>query len=357
MVVAGLAVAAGADRAGHPLVDRGPFALSRFANNPDAAGVAPLRIGMLTSLAVAQTRSGDGDASAKTFAAASALGWRDPAVQAWAAGQALASGQPEIASLRAEALLRGDPDGDLAVAVMTAIAADRDARISFMDRMAQEPTLASTALRTIPRFAEDALDDGVALVETAMASGVRLDAASAALAGSRMAQRDLPAAMSLQVALYGIGGLNDFGFWARTFEAVSASDDARNPFVWTRSETTGAQLESIAGGDGQARLAVSGLAGRPEHLAGIITIVGQERFELAWQASRAGNGGPDLTLDATCAQPAAAIENGRLAGNASGWTRTVSVPTRCKAVQIRVFAPGNGGNSRWLANPRVTPLD
>ena len=71
-----------------------------------AIDASPLSIVAVRTLAMAEEKLGNQAAARNAWRAAAGLGWRDLATQYWAMRQALADRQPEIAAMRADALLR-----------------------------------------------------------------------------------------------------------------------------------------------------------------------------------------------------------------------------------------------------------
>lgn len=377
--LAGLTIALGADRSGQSLVGWGPAALakSRIAATRQieagdgAAAVeparalaqaAPLRPGSLSLLGLAHGVAGDADASNRAMQAASGLGWRDEMAQGWAVRQALAAGEPSIAAQRMEALLRARPDGEMTALMLTELAADGAARGRLAAAMAAakgEDWTERVALGGGDAGGTDlaaaALADRLALLREARVAGYRARGDTVAQAVGGLGRNDLRAALAWLDALQGPGGLAKTGLWDRHFGAI-AGKAPRTPFGWTRSDTATAQLKVEADAAGTPRLIVSGLGLRPDYVAGITTVVAPGRYRLSWLSARQGDAVPDLTLDAVCAQPAKALEIGRLELTENGFARSIRVSKDCAAIRLRLFAPASGSERRWLAEPAIHPL-
>lgn len=349
VTVALIAVLAGADRAGHLLVPWMPLALS--AAPGEAAPLAPLRSPLVAAHALDAARESRVAAAQAGFAAASRLGWRDPSVQAWAAGAALATGQPKIAALRAEALLRAAPGNPANVTILAAIAADDAALRRLVARIGGDAPVVRAMAAGIADLPPRQHDAALALV-TAASHDRR---ARAALLRSglveKMAARDRRVAMAMQQVLRGPGALDQTGLWAPDF--TGADGGRRAAFRWQKAEASSAVLGVSADG---TVLRVARLAGVPEPVAGITTLAAAGEYALNWRAGKGADGAPDLTLDAQCAEPAGTVTNGPLTLSGGAYRRIVTVPKRCVAVRLRIFAPATGAARRWLAAPRFMRL-
>ena len=101
---------------------------------------SPLSIGAVRTLAMAEARLGDPISARNAWRAAAGLGWRDLPTQYWALRQALAEHQPEIAGMRADALLRlNNGAGPFATLAREALV-DPALRAALVARMALRPT-------------------------------------------------------------------------------------------------------------------------------------------------------------------------------------------------------------------------
>lgn len=345
-----LAVLAGADRAGHPILRWPAFALSEPSGIASrAAALAPLRAPLVTARALALARV-DPVASEAAFAAASTLGWRDPAAQAWAAGAALASGQPDIAALRAEALLRAAPGNRANATILAAIAADPAASRKLAARIGGDARLARAVFAAVADLSPDQRGAAISIARAAAHDRPTREALLATGIVEHMASRDRRTAMAMQRALRGPGGLAETGLWARDF--AGAEGRARTAFRWQKAEASGARLRPWADAPG---LTVSSLPPVPEAVAGITTLVGAGNYVLTWRGSAGFDGAPDLLLDGQCAEPAGPVVNGEVMSRGTLHRRMITVPEGCVAIRLRILAPAAGAPRRWLAVPRLMP--
>ena len=84
---------------------------------------------------LAMSREGQPQAAGSTWRIASSLGWRDAATQLWAFRQAMVDDEPEVAALRADALLRTSSPPPEFIKLIRQAAIDQDFAVSIASRL------------------------------------------------------------------------------------------------------------------------------------------------------------------------------------------------------------------------------
>lgn len=339
-ILAALTCMAGADRIGLPVMHAGWLGANGLRGETQAAlrdgrdarrlatsliAAAPLRRGNLTLAVLAQP-------DAVRIEAASQLGWRDPYLQAWSLQLALAEGRGDDAAQRMEALLRAHPGSDLAVPMITALAADGIASQAFAERLAANPWWAE-AVPMIVANADRASREAIFPVLSAAAGyGYAPDGIAAV---ERAAAYDLGDALAMQIALGGKGDLADKGLWNADPASAAGPRSATGPFAWRKAQGVAARLALGSNGE----LLIETLGASPAHVAGVFAPVEAGRYRLSWWARPQ----PSVTIDAQCVSGASWIESSPIGQAGENRWRDIEVPEKCSFLQFRMLAAGSGG--------------
>ena len=373
-VTAGLTIAATADRGGISAVDRWPFGISR-AQLAVAAAVeredgtaaidaakklvaqAPLRRSNLSLLATAEQVAGNGQASADIFRAASALGWRDELAQGNAVNFALSNGEYAIAASRMEALVRAAPDSEISRQLLQLISSVPESRAALAAAMAAGDGWGDNVVNGLHQLPLEEAAARIPLIAEAYDAGFRPTTALARREAFRVYAENPLLGWAVWNALAGPGEMSDAGIWNTDFSTMSEGAFAgQSPFEWARARQTTQTLrpEQV---EGKSRLIVTGRALSAENVAQQRVALSAGRYALAWEASAATAGRPDLLLSADCAAPPGALEMGSAVFDNGSFYRLLTVPASCTLVELRVFAPSDGGAERWIGAPRILPID
>ncbi|KZX53890.1 hypothetical protein A3711_02825 [Erythrobacter sp. HI00D59] len=397
LLVAFVTVPAAADRAGIPLVSSGlfgqsaatlaglremegeevQFGRSGVAAATDLVGHAPLRPNSVSLLAVLLAQEGEGEKAAQAFAVAAGLGWRNVPSQAWAVDQALSAGEASIAATRMEALLRAAPESPVTAAMLDAVSADPDARAHLATAMGRGEDWPMATLAGLggdsqsdeTPLPQEQLAPRLALLKAARKAGFSPEMRRARARTQALYDNDADRAWAVWTALVGPGDSAQSGLWDTGFDAIGRdSSSGASPFEWRRAGTARAKLsrapvdEAKDGDDdhtggAMSRLIVNGSDALAQTVAGAIVIPEPGRYALTWRASRMQSGAPALTLQPACTRPAGGLEVGPIADRGEESGMLVIIPESCAAIDVRVFAPSQGGTERWLSDPALRRVD
>ena len=373
-VAAGLTLAATADRAGVSLFGQWPFAISQARGQVIAAlgeedgntavaaanrlvTQAPLRRSNLSLLATAQQLSGNAQVASDIFRVASSLGWRDELAQGYAVNLALGNGEYAIAASRMEALIRAAPDSEITRQLVAVIAQVPESRAGLAAAMASGKGWGDNLIAGLHELPAEEIAQRIPLLADAYSSGFRASEPLARRETYRIFPLDPSLGWAFWNAVAGPGDTAEAGLWNAGFSTIGESGFAgRAPFEWSRARQT-TQTLRVVEVDGQKRLIVSGRNFSAENVAAQAVPLAAGRYALGWRASAAKLDRPDLLLSADCAEPAAPLEVGPAIMDKRIFYRLLTVGEECKLAEVRVFAPSGGASERWIAEPRVLPIE
>lgn len=371
---AALAVAAMTDRAGISVTRQWPFAIanargevaSAIEDGDGAAALeaaerlvlnAPLRRSNVSLLATAHQLAGNAQASADIFRIASSLGWRDLLAQGNAVQLALANGEYDIAASRMEALVRAEPGSAVTRQLVVVIADVPESRAALGAAMAAGDGWGDNLIIGLHELPVEEIAARLPILRAASSNGFQPTELFARRETDRIYADNPVLGWEVWTALAGPGAVAETGLWDSDFSTIKESSfGGRAPFEWRRERRT-TQTLGIAEEDGQVRLAVAGRNFAAENLANQHVRLAPGRYLLGWASSAAVSGRPDLLLSADCALPTRPMELGPAIFEEGSFYRLLVVGPECMLAQIRVFAPTGGSDSRWIANPRVLPID
>lgn len=344
--LAGLTVAAAADRSGMPVVQDGWLAAHGLQAGIGAAvethsaqgmarrlvAAAPLRQGNLSLAILAQAAHNDGVVSPPAVVAAGHLGWRDPLLQAAACKAALQAGRTDEAVDRVEALFRAHPQSRFAPMMLLSIAQDERAVSQFSQRLARNPWWAASVPMIIARADPASRGAMLPMMESAAKAGFAPDEVPAI---EYLLARDPAVALAMQIALGGSGDLAESGLWLANPSAAARPRPQSSPFAWRKAQGANARLSDGADGTLTIELAET----TPVHVAGIFAPVNAGSYRLSWRVGSAGA----VSLDARCVLGNVAANNGPLLQEGHRRWRDIEVPTSCTFLHVRMLAPASRG--------------
>ena len=369
-----LTVAAMTDRAGISVTQQWPYAIANARSEvasaiEDGEGSAaleaaerlvlnaPLRRSNLSLLATAHQLAGNAQASADIFRIASSLGWRDLLAQGNAVQLALANGEYDIAASRMEALVRAEPRSPVTRQLLVVIADVPDSRRALGAAMAAGEGWGDNLIIGLHELPEDEIAARLPILRSASSNDFRPTELFARRETDRIYAVNPLLGWEVWTAVSGPGAVDETGLWDADFSTIKESSfGGRAPFEWRRERRT-TQTLGIAEEDGQIRLTVTGRNFAAENLTNQHVRLASGRYVLGWNSSAAVSGRPDLVLSADCALPTRPMELGPAVFEDGSFYRLFVVGPECMLTQIRVFAPSGVSDSRWIANPRVLPLD
>ncbi|MEZ5682129.1 MAG: hypothetical protein R3E14_12640 [Erythrobacter sp.] len=379
-ILAGLASAAAltgvaaADRGGVSVVRQWPFGIGKARSDVAAAiedsdgakaldagkrlvSQAPLRRSNLSLLATAYLLAGNAQTSADTFRVASSLGWRDELAQGNAVSLALSNGEYAIAASRMEALVRAEPQSQVARQLLIVISEVPASRAALGAAMAAGAGWGDNLVSGLHELPVEEIAARIPILRDAYASGFRATELLARRETDRIYTTNPALGWDVWTALSGPGGIETAGLWDADFTTIEESAFAgRAPFEWRREKRT-TQTLSVKEDEGQVLLTVRGRNFSAENIVNQHVRLAPGRYLLGWAASAASSDRPDLLLSADCAQPARTMELGPAIREQGSFYRLLVVARGCDLTQVRVFAPTGGTADRWIANPRVLPIN
>lgn len=366
--LAASAVLNGKERLANALQSRSPHALTWIAGNRlkrgdvngaidsavSALRMAPLRPSAISILAAAQAMNGKPLLAAQLMDLASRSGWRDPIAQLWVMHLALQTGRFEIASQRADALLRQRRFESHAVAALRVLEL-AGGRQALAERLAENPAwkrpfltdiagLGSAQLLARSRLLLDLHERGVALEEAEIAASVN------ALASPSQ----MPEARSLWLRLTGTSS-RPAAVSDGSFERIARRGDSPAPvaFEWKLSDPIDSDIEVAArpGGSGGAAVHVTAGTGAVGTLLQQILALGAGRYLLSFEFTAEAGEFP-ARWNMIC-DDGRTLEQTPLGRTRADWSRasySFSVPAGCKSQQLRLQLTGrNSGRSEfWL---------
>ncbi|MBS7668929.1 hypothetical protein [Croceicoccus gelatinilyticus] len=344
--LAGLTVAAAADRSGMPVVQDGWLAANGSQAGVRAAiethsaqGMArrlvtavPLRQVNLSLAILAQAVHNDGVVSPPVVVAAGHLGWRDPLLQAAACKAALQAGRTDEAVDRVEALFRAHPQSRFSPMILLSIAQDERAVRQINQRLARNPWWAASVPMIIARADRISLGVMLPMMKSAAASGFTPDGLPAI---EHLLDRDPAGALAMQIALGGGGDFAESGLWRANPSAAAKPRSQGSPFAWRKAQGANAWLSD--GADGTLTIELADNA--PVHVAGIFAPVNAGSYRLSWRVGSAGA----VSLDARCVLGNVAANNGPLFQEGHWRWRDIEVPTGCTFLHVRMLTHASRG--------------
>ena len=291
--------------------------------------------------------SGDRVTADRAFRIAGQLGWRVPITQSYWMGQALVSGDYDIAALRLDALLRQQPALLRQRQLTDPMERNPAGRTAMIKRMALAPVWLGYYAGDVYDLPADVLLQRAAVLDEAARSGLvvgceaiapiatQLTAVGQPRAGSGLWRRHCPAA--------GPGLVSD--------EDLTTLDISAKPsaFTWELIGNGGLSLSVLPSGDGHGqRLTIEGMADVPRAVLMQLVVLDPGRYELSWRTGDSqGRASDHVRAGLTCAGESPDWLTPTLDRTAGLWRAAVQVDGRCPAQRL-TFAAAPGAGRVWL---------
>ena len=222
-------------------------ALERAAHAVRNDSLDPLSTSLLGS---ARQYRRDGRGAEAAFRIAAARGWRDRLTQLYWYDAALGAGEVERAALRADALLRADPEFAAAGQLLAPLEASAKGRTALARRLAGNPSWAAAYLKVSADI--DAKHVGlkgeIALLAARQGEALRCDNSRGLVAVlvERGMRREAERLWRAACGSDALGGEAENGLADGGFEQLAAAS-AASPFGWRKYARGDVFIESVAG--------------------------------------------------------------------------------------------------------------
>ena len=297
--------------------------------------------------AAGRLASGDRVTAERAFRVAGQLGWRVPITQSYWMGQALASGNYEIAALRLDALLRQQPALLRQRQLIDPMERNPAGRTAMIKRMALAPVWLGYYASDVYGLPADVLLQRTAVLDEAARRGLILGcgaiapiahglvAAGQPRAGSGLWRQHCPAA--------GRGLVSDADL---TTLNIAAKPSA---FTWELIGNGELSLTVLPSGDGHGqRLMIEGTADVPRAVLAQLLVLDPGRYELSWRTGDSqGRASDHIRAGLTCAGESPVWVTPELDRAAGLWRALVQMDGRCAAQRL-TFAASPGAGQVWL---------
>ena len=291
--------------------------------------------------------SGDRVTADRAFRIAGQLGWRVPITQSYWMGQALVSGNYEIAALRLDALLRQQPALLRQRQLTDPMERNPAGRTALIKRMALAPVWLGYYAGDVFDLPADVLLQRAAVLDEAARRGLVIGCDAIApiatglavvaqpRAGSGLWRQHCPAA--------GPGLVSD--------EDLATLDISAKPsaFTWELIGNGELSLSVLPSGDGHGqRLTVEGLADVPRAVLAQLVVLEPGRYMLSWRTGDSqGRASDHIRAGLTCPGETLNWLTPTLDRGAGLWRAVVQVAGHCPAQRL-TFAAAPGAGRVWL---------
>ena len=310
---------------------------------------SPLSASTLSDLGYMLLANGDGARGAAALELAGSLGWRDQPTQLYWLSAAQQAGDATITAQRLDALLRTDPSGKIAAALVP-LEATSQGRAALAERIRYNPAWKNYALIDVASLPAAGLDNRLATIALARRLGATFDCGLVRdnIRRATEVRADTPAAR-LWDAACGTASAPSSG--RLDFSAA----DARSPFGWRLASRGGLEVRI---GDGPAPLTGEALEIRSD---GPLQRPAAQRplslspgaYRLSWRAVTI-EGDLKPSLDLRCdGRPGTLVS----APSSSASVVTVEVPgSGCARQLMIVRGSDNGVGAAWIGQVDLRPV-
>ena len=297
--------------------------------------------------AAGRLASGDRVTAERAFRVAGQLGWRVPITQSYWMGQALASGNYEIAALRLDALLRQQPALLRQRQLIDPMERNPAGRTAMIKRMALAPVWLGYYAGDVYGLPADVLLQRAAVLDEAARSGLIVGCAAIAPIANALVATGQPRAGSglwRQHCLPSGRGLVSDG-------DLATLDIAAKPgaFTWEIIGNGELSLSVLPSGDGHGqRLLIEGRADVPRAVLAQLIVLDPGRYELRWRTGDSqGRASDHIRAGFACAGESPVWTAPVLDRGTGLWRAAVQVDARCPAQRL-TFAAAPGAGQVWL---------
>ena len=284
---------------------------------------------------LARTVEAQGKPATHIWEVASLLGWREPTVQYWAFRHALETSQPEIAVLRADAILRtGEPPPQLILFLRTA-ANDAAFRAPIVRRLALNPGWRASFFAVTPHSSVQELTGVFAILAQEAAAGLSVSTDAAQLSTALISSENFDAAAHLYQLIHPAPKGRDLVFDPEFTE--KATEHGRGTmFDWRLIQGRGISVDVDS--SNSTRLVIDSTGDRTQPAAVLYFPVGQGNYELSYRVR--GDQGQSALLRLKCLQPSRVLAQVGVIPTAAFRNDAVSVdvPESCVMAKMVVVS-------------------